>query len=206
MCDELKTLLGEEPHKADLTSKLCTEGHNPQLLEYKFAVLTTLKSTYSNKEPFLALGTILKEVADPAQASSQRYWICIQPLCDSVRIKGKRAFPFLKLKRNENQFDLVLPESEDSYIKVRISYRPHESKLIEFAADSTCTVRAVSEGNRYFFTDKEKKKYEWVADLKFEHAQRILNKYATEQARVGLDESEWLRRSALKSGQDVPQE
>jgi hypothetical protein len=198
---ELKNLLGDEPHKADLTAKLCTEEDNPQLLEYKFAVLTTLKSTYSHKEPVLSLGTILKEVADSHEAGAQRYWICIQPLCDSVRIRSKRAFPFLKLTKNDSQFDLVVPESEDSYVKVRICYRPHESKLIEFTADDTRSVRGVLENNKFIFTDKGQKKYEWVAELKFEHAQRIVNKYANEQSRVGLDESEWLRRSALKSGQ-----
>jgi hypothetical protein len=31
---------------------------------------------------------------------------------------------------------------------------------------------------------------------KFEHAQRIVNEYAAKLSRVGLDESEWLRRWA----------
>jgi hypothetical protein len=169
-------------------------------LDYEFAILTTLKSTYLQKEPVLRLGTILKEVKDSnAGDVKPRYWVCIQPLCDCVRIKGKRAFPFLKMSRNDDQFDLVLPEGGDNYVKVRISYRPYESKLIEYRADKTETVISKREGEKFIFTSTENKKYEWVAELKFEHAQRIVNKYATEQSRVGLDESEWLRLSALKS-------
>lgn len=189
----------EAPHKADLTAKLCCEEDSPQKLEYEFAILTTLKSTYLQKEPVLRLGTILKEIPDSnAKGAKPRYWVCVQPLCDSVRIEGKRAFPFLKMSRNDNQFDLVLPDNGDNYVKVRICYRPYESRLIEFKANDTGVVRGDRENNKYVFTDTGKKKYEWVAELKFEHAQRIVNKYANEQSRVGLDESEWLRLSALK--------
>lgn len=199
--EELKQL-GDKPHKAELTTKLCPLGHESQILEYKFAILTTLKSTYSDseKEPFLSFGTILKEVPLSTVANAPtRYWVCIQPLCDSVRIpKGNRAFPFLKLSKNDTQFDLILPAQDDNYIKVRVNYRPYESKLFEFSADTSGTVHGVRENNFIVFTDKGNKKYEWVAELKFEQAQRIVNKYANEQAQVGLDESEWLRRSALK--------
>ena len=38
-------------------------------------------------------------------------------------------------------------------------------------------------------------RYYWVLDLKESHAQRIANEFSANLARVGLDESEWLRRS-----------
>jgi hypothetical protein len=40
--------------------------------------------------------------------------------------------------------------------------------------------------------------FKWIAELKFEHIQRIVINYALQLARVGLDESEWLRRWAKR--------
>jgi hypothetical protein len=48
-----------------------------------------------------------------------------------------------------------------------------------------------------YFTAKNGTHYKWIGDLRFEQAQRIANKYAAELSRVGLNESEWLRRWAL---------
>ena len=37
--------------------------------------------------------------------------------------------------------------------------------------------------------------FEWVAELKNEYAQRIANDFAGSLSRVGVNESEWVRRS-----------
>jgi hypothetical protein len=66
----------------------------------------------------------------------------------------------------------------------------------EPSRDGSRMVRAESQGNEYYFTAIDGTRYKWLAELKFEPAQRIVNKYAAELAHVGLDESEWLRRSA----------
>ena len=44
--------------------------------------------------------------------------------------------------------------------------------------------------------DEEVKKYEWIAELKTEHAQRAAEEFGREFSRVGLTESEWLRIKA----------
>lgn len=38
--------------------------------------------------------------------------------------------------------------------------------------------------------------FKWISELKNDHAQRISNDFAAKLSRVGLDESEWLRRWA----------
>jgi hypothetical protein len=64
--------------------------------------------------------------------------------------------------------------------------------------DEKGVVRGVREGEAVFFTaERSESRYRWISELKFEQAQRIVNKYAAEISRVGLDESEWLRRWAL---------
>jgi len=39
-----------------------------------------------------------------------------------------------------------------------------------------------------------KKEFEWVCQLKTTHAQRAVEKFGRELTRIGLTESEWLRR------------
>ncbi len=38
-------------------------------------------------------------------------------------------------------------------------------------------------------------KFQWILELKEAHAQRIVNNFAAQLSRVGLAESEWLRRT-----------
>ena len=69
--------------------------------------------------------------------------------------------------------------------------------MIRFAparpSDKQVLARRVKSG-RFFKASGTTSKYRWVADLKPEHAQRVANEYAYELSRVGLTESEWLRR------------
>jgi hypothetical protein len=65
--------------------------------------------------------------------------------------------------------------------------------------DGSVYARKFGKSNNYFFLQFYKNKkidenFKWILDLKDAHAQRIANTYAAKLSRVGLDESEWLRR------------
>jgi hypothetical protein len=192
-----------KPHKHDLTKKLCPSSKSASDLEHDFAVLTTLKSDYrsESKPPSLLPGTLLKQIVrstDPEP--SFRYWVCIQPICDSVRIKEKRSFPFLELETvtGNGKFELVLPEGK-GFVHVHVLYRPYKLRMENFdpSTDGSQTVRGKYRKDGFYFTAKSKTRYLWIGELRFEQTQRIVNQYAAELSRVGLDESEWLRRWAL---------
>jgi len=105
------------------------------------------------------------------------------------------------IKTDENgKFNVVIPEN-DTFIKVKVDYSTHSIRTIKFKANKDGSVYARRYGGspNYFFIQyyKERKidqNFKWVLDLKDAHAQRISNMYAAKLARVGLDESEWLRR------------
>jgi hypothetical protein len=198
LTDELKKL-NEEPHKKKLAEKLSFDRRSAGSMENKFAVLTTLKSDYRVRPPALLPGTLLKESPRVGNAKSQpKYWVCIQPICDCVRIPEERAFPFLEMVESNGKFNLVLPDDEKEFVKARIIFRPYKLRMIDFKATDHGVVRGVREGEAVFFTaERSESRYRWIGELKFEQAQRIVNKYASEISRVGLDESEWLRRWAL---------
>ena len=71
----------------------------------------------------------------------------------------------------------------------------HHLSIIMFGQTNNGIVEAEQEGDAFYFKDINDSKYTWILDLKESHAQRIANKFAAELSRVGLDESEWLRRS-----------
>ena len=168
-------------------------------LDHKYAALTTLKSYYSDISPKLALGSILSS----SNNGDVRYWLCLQPRCDSVRLQGKqRGFPLLPLLETGKGIKLILPIEKDEYKIFTVSLRPHMCKVIEFVpTNEDDEIEAIKiEKDTFIFLDNLNSKYKWIAELKFEFAQRIANKFATEISRVGTDNSEFLRRWEKKSG------
>jgi len=161
----------------------------------EFAILTHQKRNYlsSIKCPFLTLGVVVKYAG--------RYLVCIQQNCDSMRIYegGKRNFLFLPLKENTHSFDVLFKNEDNEYVYLLTCCKNcQDLESIEFA--STCNtgvVQAQKEDKCYYFmgAGDADVKFQWILNLKEAHAQKIVNKFAANLSRVGLDESEWLRRS-----------
>ncbi len=162
----------------------------------KFSILTHHKRNCSSiaKNPSLSLGVMIKD--------DDRYLLCIQQKCDSVRIPDEkhRKFLFLPMKtrRDDQNFDVLFKGDKD-YIRLSTCYKEcYAIEIIEFTPfKSTGIVQAQEEDGFYYFTGgvNGQIKYQWILDLKEAHAQRIANHFAAQLSRVGLDESEWLRRT-----------
>jgi hypothetical protein len=166
-----------------------------KFLDKKFSILTHHKSLFmpNNVSPILTLGTIIRSTKD-----ENRYYVCIQQKCDSVRIKRgqERRFLFIPLEVSDNEkFDFLTP-NETFLKKEKHSF---SIRTIKFSCqDETGVIRATFQEGKYLFKQiyEESEQFEWVVDLKDLHAQRIVNEYASKLSRVGLDESEWHRRSS----------
>lgn len=153
----------------------------------KFAALSSLSSSSFTHDAhqLLTLGVLLKDDED--------ILLCIQPSCDSFRLKKASNFIFLKVVKNNEKFDLVIPDG-DKYLKLAILNKSDNILLISFNPNNG-TVISSTIGKKEIFKDINEKKYEWMSNLKYPFAQRIINSFAQEISRVGLDESEWLRKS-----------
>lgn len=162
-----------------------------------FSELSILKKRYgeNTKQAALTLGTIVMS----AEGSKHKYWVCIQPRCDSVRIKETTKFLFLsaELAEEESSFDIVIRQ-DDGFIKLKTKQDVSLLKTIRFEPDvnGNDTIQPLSEDGRFVYTDIDSKKYIWLGELKDNHAQRLANRFAAQLSRVGLDEYEWLRRNA----------
>lgn len=186
------------------------KGHNSQLKKsvvermakqsnIRFAKLTTIRNRYldSNK-PILTLGVIIKGTT---VSGKNEYWICIQPKCDSVRLAEDeniyqgRSFMFLSLAERSTNGDIVL----DSKLGFKIEYNIIKSR--QFMFKPTKKGMVVVKGNTpndWFFLDSFGRRFEYIAELKNDFAQGVVNTFASQVSRVATNHSEWLRLNASK--------
>src|SRR5207248_1297472 len=110
-------------------------------------------------------------------------------------------FPFLQLRpptAGEPAFDLVVPDG-NTYRRLRIQYSPYTLKMIDFdPSEAVRAIQAKVNEKLVQFEASSGTLYRWIGELKFDQTQSIVNKYAGQLDRVGVDESEWLRRWAKR--------
>lgn len=160
----------------------------------KLGSLMSQRVRYDNSRRSLHLGVIVRELAD-----KERYLLCLQPVCDSVRIEGKsRAFVFCVLKepKDGKLFTHCVMDGGGNMIKLK--YKPKVSDIFvsNFKGNDDAVYTNKDEKDRFIFKGEGKKDYKWIAELKTEHAQRAAEQFGRELSRVGLTESEWLRIKA----------
>lgn len=192
-------------HLLDNPTKVFTKNSNLANVEKQnknFAKLTHHKSLFLPKEiePKLTLGTLIKSTIE------NKYYICIQQKCDSVRIDQdtERKFLFIPLsvvpEDKKGKFDLIT----DLDIELKKDKSSYSIRTIKFSSNNDLgIIKAVkNEEGKYIFNQKyaeaTDEQFEWILDLKDLHAQRIVIDYANSLSRVGLDESEWLRIASTK--------
>ena len=158
-----------------------------------FSHLMSSRTFYGNKPKSLGLGVIVHNCVD------DKYFLCLQPVCDSVRLEEDTVFLFVELSKSDDD-----RWKRSSHIIVKGSGATVQ--LFCEAKSDKCYVAAFSPDRRYQrvlekksnegipeFVDKCKKKYVWVDQLKPSHAQRAVENLARDLSRVGLTESVWLR-------------
>ena len=139
------------------------------------------KST--NEGVFLTLGSVLEVSNDDS-----KYWLCLQPPCDSVRLEKKTVFLFLQLyEGSAENVDFVIKLHDDTYqaLSIKVPGEKPRIKTHGFSPDKNSGRVSVNKLHR---------KYKWVAELRPEKAQSIAQKVLINASRIGLDEFELLRR------------
>ncbi len=147
-------------------------------------------------------GTILPTVKQGSIVKNeQSYYVCMQPLCDSVRINSHTNFVFLRIECVDSQkkFTHVLRDIGGNFLKFNIKPGSKDIHIFKLAPDpQTNTVKVVHEEGLYVVKHRKEDGQEspllWLGELKANVAQSIANKLAEQISRVGLDTNEWLRR------------
>ncbi|MDG2431090.1 response regulator receiver domain [Flavobacterium sp.] len=169
------------------------EQINREEIDKKFSKLAHHKSLFIPNDiiPKLTLGTVIKSTT-----INDKYYICIQQKCDSVRIPygSERKFLFIPLVLSEAKFDILTPEGL-KLKKVKDSFSIRTIKFVCQNDQGVIKAELNEDVGTFIFKQKYEDEYfEWVLDLKDLHSQRIITEYTSQLSRVGLDESEWHRR------------
>jgi hypothetical protein len=136
--------------------------------------------------------------------SESRYLMCLQPLCDSVRVKKGALFPFLVLDLLPDN-DMKMPK--DLFVRtlnggeVWLQVDPSPKKLVSLKfnparIDGVAPVEAKEDDGKYVFESVDQtggRKLMWIHDVKLGKAQRIASGLASRFHTLGIDEFEWQR-------------
>ncbi|WOI20923.1 response regulator receiver domain [Marinobacter salarius] len=166
-----------------------------------YAVLTTIARHSGERagrppgeSPSLQFGTII--------GSHEQTLLCIQPACDTVRLRGETGFLFLKLIPEDSEFDLVLPGSGNgTRYQIPDGYKfkhLRELTTVHFKplAEKDVILARNDDDGIYNFTDACGAQWKWRAQLREMTAVHLAQKALHTIGRIGSNEFEWLRTSA----------
>jgi hypothetical protein len=179
----------------DWTTKLySSDDESAKEIELRFAALMKNRSRYENPPPRLGLGVFLRDIR------SSKFYLCMQPVCDSTRLSSTTAFPFLPLNEGEGAIDFVLG-SDGDLRTFKISLKLRDVRMLNFRPGPTPPGVVMGErdgdaGEWKFQTARTNgASFVWVGELREGWAHHYANRFADESSRVGVDDSEWARRS-----------
>ncbi|HMR81643.1 MAG TPA: response regulator receiver domain [Niabella sp.] len=201
LSEDQEKAAGKEKEKLSRSLSPLTNENIVNDKDIEFSILTHHKSIFKPSAVFprLTLGAVVK-------GSQSGYWVCIQQRCDSVRLTGVTRFLFLPLKDVTGDLNAKFNFATSDGKRLKLSKKSFDLRTIKFAAlEGEDSIKATTKDNKFVFeplyrdghadyNNEKDEVYEWVLDLKDLHAQRIAAEFAHELSRVGLDESEWLRR------------
>jgi hypothetical protein len=171
-----------------------------QMANVRFANRMAFRIHYPGGTPrSLEPGVILRD-------QNGKYYICVQPLCDSVRLKPPSAqFPFLPCPpvAPGKQFNFCLVDG-DSPVLLGLDNKFHSVAQIRFGVDPELRTISLAESMvEVVGGDPEgaSRSFHPVGLLRPDHAKRLSQGVGTEVARIGLDESEWGRLWAPRTGE-----
>lgn len=201
----IEELLTKKTHE-DLTAFLCSPGEVLSKATFKMSNLKELNSeiavqdcstnraAFSKTKHPLKFGTIIKSFPTDTQEQDPEFYLCLQPLCDSIRLQKETTFPFVKLekKKIKNKELGFLVNDGGEIINLATIKKPHQHlSSIIFSPDiSTTDVRC---DDNLIFKDNKKIQYQWVAELRLHHTQELAHAIANQGTRIGSDKFEWLR-------------
>ncbi len=151
-----------------------------------------LRTLYARPDRMLHLGTVI-------QSPSGEYLLCVQPVCDSVRLtKDGRSFPFLRLAVSDSdKKHLIIPGDDGiKWKSLLILKNPRDIVMEHFSpilGQDAISARRIDDS--FVFENSSHFSFRWVCQLKSEFAQKVAVDLASEFAQVAVDPAEIMRLS-----------
>jgi hypothetical protein len=207
---ELKDGLSRNVKKSAVLRYGVMVGDSEHSSSEKLGHLFINRTQYLEDSPSLKFGTVVKH-----RKSSDECWeysVCLMPICDSRRrsspeaVNPSMSYPFWRLnkaiKSTESSLQLkyaIVVEDQAMTISLGMGGKIRDMLwLADVRLGEDGWARAPASSLRYEAVDAVNE-IQWVAQLKPLHAQRISSYVGSEASRVGLIESDWLRRLCDKN-------
>ncbi|MEI2697565.1 MAG: response regulator receiver domain [Microthrixaceae bacterium] len=180
---------------ADLTTRFMSKP-DAIVADARFAHRMATVHAYGGGRPArVELGAIVRELA------TNIYFVCVLPLCDSVRLSGDVPAPFLPMKTVASKPFHVALVADEAPTFLRIVMKPSQIRMLVFPADGD--LRCIISDETLRLRTSDGGEFEIVARLKSAQAQRLAHELGTAFSRVGLNESEWQRKRAQREDDPV---
>lgn len=131
-------------------------------------------------------------------------YLCIQPLCDSVRLHEKADFLFLRGTLDDNNYNLLIEDEYGGFYKIKMPAKASNIISFSFGVENGNGV-IIGKKNNLVNTDyisfvpllvekiSTPKVLKWIGEIKTTYAQKITTDIVANLSRIGLDQHEWLR-------------
>ncbi len=205
-----------ESLRGKVSASLHKKDDNPDG-ERRFARFAALKreafgnsklTSDENWTPSLTLGTLLSRqielLANSDGGESKKitkYYYCLTPSCDTIRIKGsERNFLLLELEEGKGSANLIVLEKEGRQKKLFINPKPIRIQTFTFKGNeetgrvqASITEEEGVDNPLFFFNTTEAIKFLWLGEVRRNRANRDMAELNRNWLRLGIKDSEYLR-------------
>lgn len=155
-----------------------------------FAMRMTLRTSYERPPPRLTFGCLLRDASD-------KYWLCVQPACDALRLEDATPFPLLPCQVVAgDRYHLVIDDG-DKELRLTLDRKPRLLRMVRFAPDAVQRCVVAQSGG--LFPSIDEGDFVLVARLKPGMIQQEAHGMGAAFSRPGIDEPEFLRARKPKS-------
>lgn len=147
-------------------------------------------------KPSLTTGTLLRM----QEGEANRYFICLTPACDTLRLSSETPFVFLEAAQDDSCYSVILGEEDGSDKGLYFRGKHPTLMTYTFAPDEESQrVRGeahASAGERPAFTftsTNGSRRFTWLGEIRYARAASEMAKLAGNWMRIGINDSEYLR-------------
>jgi hypothetical protein len=195
----------EERYRKHVSAFLAGNEASSKVLENKFSRLVGLRREAFgphrapwNEEwvPTLSTGTVLR-LSDEG-GINQKYFVCLTPACDSLRLTQEQSFTFLEAYESSSQHNFVIKNEAGNDLLLRFSTKVPELTSMRFSPDMTrkrvVGSKSVLNGvDTFAFSRGDGKVLTWLGELRYSRAISEVGKITGTWMRIGVIDSEYLR-------------
>ncbi len=167
-------------------------------VDEQLAWMMSFRTVHNQPPPTLWSGTVVTFTSN----DEERHMVCLRPRCDSVRLSDSEPtrFIFLPLVNSGKQCkNLLVVKINNKFKKLSIDFDTGSlvrKKFKPLERQRIVARRCRTSNGNFVFSDIKDRRYIWRGELKPEYSLRLARKFADRLSRIGLDESEWIRRQS----------